>query len=138
MSIATQRLRPATTDSHPTRGALAAWGAQIALAAIFLFAGAMKFVMPAEDMTKDIDWPIWFLRFIGVAEIAGAAGLVLPGLTGIQRRLTPLAAAGLIVIMIGAVISTAVAISLVAALWPFGVGAALAAVLYARRGWLTA
>jgi len=45
-----------------------------------------------------------FFRFIGLAELLGAAGLTLPTLTGIMPWLRPLAAAGLLVIMIGAAV----------------------------------
>ena len=64
----------------------------------------MKLVLPIEEMTKQIAMPGPFLRFIGVAEVLGGLGLVLPGLTGIRPRLTPLAAAGLVIIMIGATV----------------------------------
>jgi hypothetical protein len=48
--------------------------------------------------------PGWFLRFLGVAAVLGALGLVLPGLLRIRPGLTPLAAAGLVIIMIGATV----------------------------------
>ena len=35
--------------------------------------------MSGEDMTKDIDLPVLFLRFIGVCEVFGAIGLIAPG-----------------------------------------------------------
>src|ERR687894_406326 len=47
---------------------------------------------------------LWFVRFLGVAEVLGAIGLILPGLLGIRPGLTPLAAAGLVIIMIGATV----------------------------------
>jgi hypothetical protein len=50
--------------------------------------------------------PILFLRFIGLAELLGGIGLILPGLLRIKPGLTPLAAAGLVIIMIGAVVVT--------------------------------
>ena len=83
----------------------ALWIVKSLLAALFLFAGGMKLVSPIEEMTSQmpIALPGWFLRFIGVAEVLGGIGLVLPWLTGIQPRLTPLAAAALTVVMIGAV-----------------------------------
>src|SRR3954464_6696272 len=80
------------------------WIVQALLAALFVFAGGMKLVLPIEEMTKDMALPGMFLRFIGVAEVLGGLGLVLPGLTGIRPWLTPLAAAGLAIIMIGAVV----------------------------------
>jgi uncharacterized membrane protein YphA (DoxX/SURF4 family) len=78
------------------------WVLQVLLALLFMFAGAMKFVMPVAEMTKQIPFPGWFLHFIGGAEILGAIGLVLPGILCIRTGLTPLAAAALVVIMIGA------------------------------------
>ena len=80
------------------------WTIQGLLAALFLFAGGFKLVIPAEELAAQAQgMPIGFLRFIGAMEVLGAIGLLLPGLVGIQQWLTPLAAAGLVVIMIGAV-----------------------------------
>src|SRR6267154_6581604 len=88
---------------RPDRGMnVVLWILQSLLAALFMFAGVMKFIMPIEEMTKQIALPGWFLHFIGVAEILGAIGLVLPGILRIRTGLTPLAAAALAVIMIGA------------------------------------
>ena len=81
---------------------VALWIIQGLLAALFLFAGGMKLITPIEEMTRQIAMPGWFLRFIGVAEMLGALGLIFPWLLGIRAKLTPLAAAGLTVIMIGA------------------------------------
>jgi uncharacterized membrane protein YphA (DoxX/SURF4 family) len=78
------------------------WILQSLLAALFMFAGVMKFIMPIEEMTKQIALPGWFLHFIGAAEILGAIGLILPGILRIRVELTPLAAAGLSIIMFGA------------------------------------
>jgi uncharacterized membrane protein YphA (DoxX/SURF4 family) len=78
------------------------WILQVLLAALFMFAGVMKFVMPIEEMTKQIALPGWFLHFIGAAEILGAIGLILPGILRIRVGLTPLAAAGLAIITVGA------------------------------------
>jgi uncharacterized membrane protein YphA (DoxX/SURF4 family) len=82
------------------------WILQVLLAGEFLFSGVMKFVMPVEEMTKQMPLPGWFLHFIGVAEVLGGLGLILPGLFGRNTILTPLAAAGLVVIMIGATVIT--------------------------------
>ena len=80
----------------------ALWSVQGLLAVIFLFAGGMKQVLPAEVLTAQFPLPELFVRFIGVAEVLGAFGLILPGLLRIRPVLTPLAAAGLVVIMTGA------------------------------------
>jgi uncharacterized membrane protein YphA (DoxX/SURF4 family) len=82
------------------------WILQVLLAAEFLFSGGMKFVTPIEEMTKQMPLPGWFLYFIGAAEVLGGLGLILPGLFGRNTFLTPLAAAGLVVIMIGAIVVT--------------------------------
>ncbi len=83
------------------------WTVQGLLAALFLFAGVTKLMMPIEAMTSQMDLPGWFFRFIGVAETAGAFGLVLPLALGIRPVLTPLAACGLAIIMVGATVLTA-------------------------------
>ena len=82
------------------------WIAQGVLAAIFLFAGGMKLVIPAATLAAQSHLPGAFLKFIGVCETLGALGLILPGLLHIHERLTPLAAKGLVIIMIGAVVTT--------------------------------
>ncbi len=83
---------------------IALWIVQGVLAALFLLAGGAKLVLPLDQLTGPVALPGWFLRFIGVAEVLGALGLILPGLLRIRPGLTPLAAAGLVIIMIGATI----------------------------------
>jgi len=109
------------------------WVVQGLMAALFLFAGGMKLVLPIEQMAGPVALPGFFLRFIGVAEVLGAVGLVLPGALRIHTELTSLAAAGLIVIMIGATALTAMTGSAAAALFPSVVGVCLASVGYIRR-----
>jgi hypothetical protein len=87
----------------------ALWVVQILLAALFLFAGGAKFVVPVEEMTKGMPEAIAsgsFLHFIGAREVLGAIGLILPGLLHIKPGLTPLAAACLTIIVIGATMVT--------------------------------
>ncbi len=110
----------------------ALWIAQGLLALVFLFAGGMKLVTPIEEMTKEIALPGWFLRFIGVAEVLGGLGLILPGLFGVRPGLTPLAAAGLVIIMIGATVLTLETMGVAMALIPFTVGLLAAFVAYGR------
>jgi hypothetical protein len=86
----------------------ALWIVQGLLAALFLFAGGAKLVLPLDQMAGPVALPGWFLRFLGVAEVLGALGLVLPGLLRIRPGLTTLAAAGLVIIMIGATVVTLV------------------------------
>ena len=111
------------------------WIVQGLLAAIFLFAGGMKLVLPIEEMTGQMELPGLFLRFIGVCEVLGALGLILPGLTRIRPGLTPLAAAGLVAIMVGATVLTLAGGDLAPALFPFVVGL-LAAFVACGRRWL--
>jgi hypothetical protein len=70
-----------------------------ALYRLNLFTGGMKLVLPLEVLTEQFPLPGLFVWFLGVAEVLGAIGLVLPGFLGIRPGLTPLAAAGLLIIM---------------------------------------
>jgi hypothetical protein len=109
------------------------WTVQGLLAALFLFAGAMKFFIPAEMLSGPAHLPVAFMLFIGCAEIAGAFGLVLPGLTHIREELTPIAAIGLVIIMIGATVITAQTMSIPQSITPLVVG--LLATFVARARW---
>jgi uncharacterized membrane protein YphA (DoxX/SURF4 family) len=111
---------------------VALWIAQGLLAALFLFAGGMKLILPIEEMTKDLPMPGLFLRFLGVAEVLGAIGLILPWLLCIRPGLTPLAAAGLLIIMIGATVITVMTAGVAMALMPFVTGILCAFVAYGR------
>ncbi len=109
------------------------WNIQGLLAALFVFAGGVKLVLPIEAMQQGpVALPGPFLRFLGVAEVCGALGLVLPWAFRIQPRLTPLAASGLVVIMTGATVITALGGQLTGALFPFAVGMLLSVVAYQR------
>ncbi len=108
------------------------WTIQALLAAIFLFSGVMKLVLPIEALTQQMALPGLFLRFLGVAEVCGAIGLVLPGLLKIAEGLTPLAASGLLIIMTGATVLTITSVGVVPALLPIVVGLLAATVAYGR------
>lgn len=82
----------------------ALWIVQWLLAALFLFAGVAKLVMPLEDVARQMSLSVSLLRFVAVAEVLGALGLVLPGLLKIRPGLVPLAALGLLIIMVGATV----------------------------------
>ncbi len=110
----------------------ALWIVQGLLAALFLFAGGMKLVLPLEKLTGPVPLPGLFVRFIGVAEVLGALGLILPGLLRNRPGLTPLAAAGLVIIMIGAIAVTLRGGNLVAAVISLVVGVLSAFVAYGR------
>lgn len=118
---------------HWRRGlTYALWVIQGLLALLFLFTGGVKLVLPTEALTAQFPVPGLFIRFIGVAEVLGAIGLVLPGLTGIRTDLTPLAAAGLVVIMAGATVLTLAMGDIALALIPLVVGLFAAFVTYGR------
>jgi len=110
----------------------ALWIVQGLLAALFLFAGVMKLVLPLDQMTGTIPLPGAFLRFIGVVEVLGAVGLILPSLLRIRPGLTPLAACGLVIIMIGAVWITVAGGDVAPAMIPLLVGVLAAFVAYGR------
>ena len=94
------------------------WTVQILLALLYVFSGGMKLIMPFEEMTAEFYLPEFLLRFIGVAEVLGGLGLVLPGLFRIRTELTPLAALGLSIIMVGAVVITVMSMGVIMALIP--------------------
>ena len=87
---------------------LALWIAQALLALAFLAAGAMKLTQPLATLATSMAWtadvPGALVRLIGLAEVLGALGLVLPAATRIRPRLTPLAAAALALVMVLAAI----------------------------------
>ena len=113
---------------------IALWIAQALLAAIFLFAGGMKLVISIEEMTKQMPIPLpgWFLRFTGIVEVLGAIGVILPWLLRIRPGLTPLAATGLVIVMIGATVYTLAAGDFASAPIPLVVGILTAFVAYGR------
>ena len=102
------------------------------LALLFLFAGGAKLAMSAADLTAQGPLPAAFLRFIGVMEILGGLGMVLPGILRIRTELTPLAATGLVVIMIGAVVVTIQTMGVATAAVPFVTGGLASFVAYGR------
>ena len=110
----------------------ALWVLQVLLGALFIFGGVAKLMMPIEELTKQVGLPGWFLQFIAVAEALGGIGLVLPSLLRIAPGLTPLAAACLVIIMVGAVVVTVASGAVVGALFPLVVGLLLVFVAYGR------
>ena len=110
----------------------ALWIVQGLLALLFLWAGGIKLVMPLEKLTGPMPLPGLLMRFIGVAEVLGAIGLILPGLLAIRPGLTPLAAAGLVIIMIGATVTTLAGGDVAMALISVVVGLLSAFVAYGR------
>ena len=83
------------------------WILQVVLAVVFAIAGVTHFLPPEglpESMRGMAEMPAGVPYLIGTVEILAVLGLILPGLTGIQTRLTPLAGAGLILVMVGAIV----------------------------------
>ena len=85
---------------------------------------------------NQIIFPAWFIHFIGVCEILGGLGLILPGIFRIRRGLTPLAALGLLIIMIGATVVTIIPMGFAAGIGNIVIALLVAFVAYGRRGWL--
>ena len=113
------------------------WIIQILLAVLFLFAGGMKLIVPADVLMQSAppgstQFPALFLKFIGLVEVLGGLGLILPGLFHKRPELTPLAAAGLVILMIGAVVISANDHGFGAAVFPLVTGLLCAFVAYGR------
>ena len=109
------------------------WVVQVLLALLFLFAGGMKLVMPIDAMQQGpVAMPGLMMKFIGVVEVLGGLGLILPGLLRIRVGLTPLAAVGLVIIMLGAIVVTLMGGAIAPALIPLVVGLLAAFVAYGR------
>ena len=98
------------------------WIAQTLLALLFLGAGTMKLILPLAALTAQIHMPGAFIRVLGTLEVAGALGLILPGIFRTHTRLTPLAAAGLVIIMAGATSATMLTMGTLPAIGPFAIG----------------
>jgi uncharacterized membrane protein YphA (DoxX/SURF4 family) len=101
MTSTTPAADPAAQRSRGLHVAL--WIVQVLLALVFLMAGVTHAVMPVAQAAASSPWmadvPLWFARFVGIAELAGALGLVLPAATRRSPWLTPLAAVGLVLVM---------------------------------------
>lgn len=85
----------------------ALWIVSLFLAALFAATGTLKLVVPRARLARRLHWaaawPPERIKLLGLAEVAGALGLLLPAATGIAPPLTPLAALCLAVLMVGAV-----------------------------------
>lgn len=85
---------------------IAVWIVSVLLALAFLFIGGVKVLMPVAEMEAASGGvPVVLLKIAGVAEVLGALGLVLPAATRILPVLTPVAATGLVIVMIGATVT---------------------------------
>ena len=110
----------------------ALWIVQGLLALLFLWAGGVKLILPVEEMRGPVSLPALFFRFIGLCEVLGALGLILPRLLNIRPGLTSLAAAGLLIIMIGATVITLMAGDVTKVLIPLVAGLLSIFVAYGR------
>src|SRR5215211_308808 len=119
--------------SHERLRNVTTWVVQGVLVALFLFAGGMKLITPTEVLSLMSPFPGEFIRFIGICEVLGAFGLILPWALGIRRELTPLAAAGLVIIMVGATVSTLAIGGGVLALIDVVIGTLAASIVHSRR-----
>lgn len=113
------------------------WILQVLLALLFLFAGGTKLVLSTETLTQmgspnQVVMPVWFIRFIGVVEVLGALGLILPGVFKTRQNLTTLAALGLGFVMVGAVVVTIMGDGVAMAITPLVTLLLLLFVAYAR------
>src|SRR5215208_2674149 len=113
------------------------WILQALLALTFLFSGGTKLVLPMDMLMSmgspnQVVLPGLFIRFIGVCEVLGALGLILPGVFHRRQELTPIAAAGLTILMIGAVVVTIMGDGIAMAITPLIIGLLCAFVAYGR------
>lgn len=99
----------ATTHSPARRNwwTIGLWAAQVLLALAYGAAGSMKLITPVADLGAMMNWvnssPELLVRLIGLVELLGAIGVILPALTRILPFLTPLAAVGFSVIQVLAI-----------------------------------
>ena len=115
------------------------WIIQILLALLFLFGGGVKLVTTADQWQTQVQtlpevmrFSHGFMVFIGVVEVLGGLGLVLPGIVRKWKGLTALAALGLTIVMIGAVVVSAMAFGMKAAILPLVTGLLCVFVAYGR------
>ena len=97
-----------TTTPPASKGAnIGIWVAQALGAGLFLMSGVMKTMTPIPELSAMMPWAgeysATFVRFIGVIDIAGGLGLLLPALTHIKPRLTVIAAAACVLLQILAI-----------------------------------
>jgi DoxX-like protein len=132
--LSNQQTRTALASSREWMLNVTLWTIQGFLALLFLFTGGFKLLVPTNVLQAQLalPLPIWFIRAIGVIEVAGALGLILPQLTRIKPGLTPLAGGGLALEMAGATIVTVIAMGVAPALLPLLVGLLATFVAYGR------
>jgi len=93
-----------STARPPKALHISLWIAQILLAAMFFMTGLMKLMLPIDTLAAQMQWPgqvpAWLVRFIGLAEVLGGLGLLLPSLLRRSPVLTGWAALGLVLVMV--------------------------------------
>lgn len=138
--MTTNTMEQSAADMLPTSSKMnkALWMVQGLLALIFLFTGGMKLFTPLQELAKQMPIPLpgVFVRFLGACEVLGAIGLIIPGLLRIRPALTPLAACGLVIIMIGATVYTLAGGGGATAMMPLLVGLLSTFVAFGRWPWL--
>jgi uncharacterized membrane protein YphA (DoxX/SURF4 family) len=109
------------------------WALQALLAAVFLFSGLLKLLVPVDQMQQQLPLPAALIYLVGTLETLAALGLILPALLRIYPVLTPLAAVGLTILMACAAILTPVmGDALISPTLPLTLGALAAFVAYGR------
>jgi len=102
--MSTSTLSGTPSTAAPAKGlTIGLWVAQALLALAFGLAGAMKTMTPIAELAQKLPWVTDLpnlVRFIGVSELLGAFGLILPAATRIRPILTPIAAMGLVLVMV--------------------------------------
>ena len=98
-----------TTSQQNSKGInISLWTTQGLLAAMYLMAGIMKSTTPVAELSAKMAWvndyPEAFIRFIGISEVLGALGILLPSLLRIQPKLTIWAGIGLALVQVFAII----------------------------------
>jgi uncharacterized membrane protein YphA (DoxX/SURF4 family) len=136
----TVSVQPTNENSRPSKQrklitSISLWTLQVVLALMFLFAGGIKLILPIQVLLAQMPLPLpeLFVRFIATAEVAGALGLILPGLLRIRPMLTPLAALGLVLDMIGATAYNLISGQIGAAVTTVVLGLICLAIAYGRR-----
>jgi hypothetical protein len=138
----TVSVQPTNENSRPSKQrklitSISLWTLQVVLALMFLFVGGIKLILPIQLLLAQMPLPLpgLFIRFIATAEVAGALGLILPGLLRIRPMLTPLAALGLVLDMIGATAYNLISGQIGAAVTTVVLGLICLAIAYGRRSW---
>ena len=135
VQLANEKSRPSQQRKLIT--SISLWTLQVVLALMFLFVGGIKLILPIQLLLAQMPLPLpgLFIRFIATAEVAGALGLILPGLLRIRPMLTPLAALGLVLDMIGATAYNLISGQIGAAVTTVVLGLICLAIAYGRRSW---